>query len=93
MTAGLCSAVVQFQSPDRVNCAGYCIFTNDFQWMITALHACFFLCLSLSPDLFFPIPSHFFFFLNKNQAHKSPLGWGLKRLSGLINGMREACCL
>lgn len=92
MTAGLCSTVVQFQSPDRVNCAGYCIFTNDFQWMITALHACFFLCLSLPrPVLSYPIT--FFFFLNKNQAHKSPLGWGLKRLSGLINGMREACCL
>lgn len=52
MTAGLCSTVVQFQSPDRVNCKGYCIFTNDFQWMITALRACFFfLSLSLSVSL------------------------------------------
>lgn len=53
MTAGLCSPVVRFQSPDRMNCEGYCIFTNDFQWMITALTACF---LSLSPFLPLSLP-------------------------------------
>lgn len=41
MTVGLCSLVVHFRSPDRMNCNGYCIFTNDFQWMITALNARF----------------------------------------------------
>lgn len=90
MTAGLCSPVVRFQSPDRMNCEGYCIFTNDFQWMITALTACF-LSLSLPPS-FSPSSQTCSFlshhFLNQNQAHKSALVWRLKPLAGLINGMR-----
>lgn len=48
------------------------------------------LSLSLSPDLLFPIPS---LFKSKSDAQK-PTGFGgLKRLSGLINGMREAFCV
>lgn len=54
MTVGLCSLPVRFQSPDRTNCKGYCMFTNDFQWMITAVNACF---SSLSLDLLFHILS------------------------------------
>lgn len=88
MTVGLCSLVVHFQSPDRVNCNGYCIFTNDFQWMITALNARF-----ASLPLFHEPLCHILslsLVQNQNQVPRSIIHWRLKCLKILINGMLEA---